>query len=125
MTEHPTEVEEACALVQWVNLQPNIRDFFIHIPNEGPRTMRFGRILKLMGLKRGVSDYLLALPVSPFHGLWLELKRRQIGIVNAEQKAWVERMQGVGYAAAIVYGWEEAKDAIEQYLKGIQWISPR
>lgn len=124
-TKIPTEIDESIALMNWVNLQPLIRDFFLHIPNEGPRSMRYGRILRLMGLRRGVSDYFLAYPVAPHHGLWLELKRTKGGVVNESQMLWAGRMQGVGYAAVIVYGWEEAKNAITGYLKGEKWISIR
>lgn len=125
MLDVPTETEEAYALVEWVSHHAAIKDYFIHIPNEGPRTMRYGKSLRLMGLKRGVSDYLIAYPVAPYHGLWLELKRRSAFGLAAAQKEWIERMLGVGYAAYVVYGWEEAKDAITAYLKGRQWTSTR
>ena len=73
----------------------------------------------IMGLKRGVSDYFLAYPVNPFHGLWLELKRTgRRSRVSAEQLMWQERTRKVGYMSVTAYGWEQAKEFIEEYLRG-------
>lgn len=112
----PTEVTEARALMQWITLQKSIRDYFIHIPNEGKRDTKTGYNLKLCGLKPGVSDYFLALPKHGKHGLWIELKRRKNSRLTTDQAVWLDRMRSLNYEAVAAFGWEEARDAILQYM---------
>lgn len=124
----PTEDDECRFLLQWARLQTwsgwRISDLLVMIPNGAVlagdarrRGMQMGK-MKRTGFRVGVSDYFLAAPRGPYGGLWLEMKRRELSITSAEQKAFQEDMRGVGYAAAIVKGWEAAKDAIEHYLHG-------
>ncbi len=112
----PLESEEQMALMQWIALQPGLRDYVLSIPNEGIRTARMGRRLRLMGLLKGAPDLFIALPRSSYHGLFLELKRREKSKVQPEQIAFAERMTKVGYYCAICYGWDEAKAVIQNYL---------
>jgi len=120
--EIATEEQEACALISWAAYHPICREYLIHIPNEGKRTPHFGRRLVLMGLKRGVSDFLLAYPNLPgssrkfYHGLWIELKRVSGGRLSSDQLSWLEKMEKVGYATAVARGFYEAKAIIEDYL---------
>lgn len=113
----PTERQEQLALMQWVNLQPLIRDIFLHIPNEGKRNPIQGYVMARCGLKKGVSDYYLPLPRKSHHGLWIELKRREGGIERKEQKDWINRMKQLGYAAQFCYGCDEAIEVIKEYLR--------
>lgn len=47
-----------------------------HVPNEGKRTWRTGARLKSEGLKPGVPDLCLPVARGKYHGLYVELKRR-------------------------------------------------
>lgn len=113
----PTENEEAIALVQWVKTKPLIREYFIHIPNEGKRSFYSGALMKKMGLVSGVCDYFLAFPIGKYHGLWIELKRNKKSSVSNSQKEWIERMRLLDYQAYIAYGFDEAVNIITLYLK--------
>lgn len=115
----PTEQEEALAFMQWISLQPRLRDKIIHIPNEGQRTQFAGKYLKRIGLKKGVCDYFLPIPVAPYHGLWIELKRRSRYKMTPEQINFIKEMQAVDYAAHFAYGWEHAKSIILDYMKSV------
>lgn len=114
---HPKEHEEQRTLIAWMNLIPEIRDIYIHIPNEGARTPRFGRNLKRMGMRGGVFDLFIPLPRSPFHGLWIELKRKKFYHITLAQRTWQEKMRAQGYIAEFAFGWEHGKEIIENYLK--------
>ncbi len=122
MTNNSThEDAEGRALIKWAKLTPVARDYLIHIRNGGSlRTVREGANFKAQGVLRGVSDYFLAYPSRPYHGLWIELKRTKSyrSKVSSEQLVWLERMQRVGYLTSICYGWWEAKELIERYLEG-------
>lgn len=112
-----TEHHEHIALIDWVNLQPSIRDIFIHIPNERRCTPREGWILKRKGVKAGVSDFLLPMPnkAETHHGLWLELKSVK-GSLTEMQYRWLILMRDQNYKAEVAHGFEEAKNIILEYI---------
>jgi len=100
----------------------------------------FGR--KAEGVKKGVSDIFLPVPryvglvASRLHGtqpcavpetnqafcgLYIELKRRdtanqKAGKPSPEQLEFQTDMRAAGYACALAYGWEQARDQILRYL---------
>lgn len=106
------------ALIQW-------RDTFKHkfpelglliaIPNGGYRNAREAARLKRMGVRAGVSDYLLPVFCWKTPGLWLELKAGK-NKATPEQLKWLRLMQEQGYATAVCTGWVEAARAISSYL---------
>ena len=112
-----TEKQEHLCLMQWVALQPKIRDYLIHIANEYDGGAIGGFQRKRLGVKKGVSDLLLALPTKTYHGLWIELKRKEGGRVTEEQQDWVNKMNAVGYLAVVCRGYEAAVKVICDYLK--------
>lgn len=91
-----------------------------HIPNGGSRNEVEAMHLRRQGVKSGVPD--LCLPVSRCgcHGLYIELKRRQGGRISQNQSAWLVALNTQGYAAKVCYGWEDARETLESYLKGGQ-----
>lgn len=109
-----TERQEHLALMAWVQYQP-WREFLIHIANEYDGGVRGGHLRKLMGVKAGVCDFFLAIPLKGYAGLWIELKRRSGGTVSEKQKNWIKLMQSVGYRAEVCYGWDEAKNLLSKY----------
>ncbi len=112
------EIEQK-ALIQRCNLNPITRDYLFAIPNGGSRHLIEARNLVLQGVKKGVPDLFLAYPSEPYHGLFIELKRREKKIANItkEQKQWIARLNAVHYLAVVAYGWEEAWDVIHNYLQ--------
>jgi len=112
------EKDEHLSLMHWIRLQPNIAPYFIHIPNEGKRSPMYGSLLRFMGLKRGVSDFFYAYPCGAYSGLWIELKRKKLGVISQAQKTWIDLMLKVGYQAKVCYGWQDAVDCINIYLNG-------
>ena len=116
----PTEEEEQMALFRWAELAkgkyPALALLF-HIPNGGSRGKAEAGRFRAMGVRAGVPDLCLPVPRAPFHGLFVELKRTKGGHVSAEQKRWIADLEAQGYCAIVCYGWEEAKDNIEEYLR--------
>jgi len=39
------------------------------------------------------------------------------GKLSGAQKQWLDALKREGYAAIVCYGWDEAREAIEKYLK--------
>lgn len=134
-----TEHEEQAALFERAERQisqyPELSLMFA-IPNgaklpytrkqDGTRYSRQGAILKKEGLRAGVPDIFLPVPVSYrtaggvrgwWHGLFIEMKvgRRK---PTEEQQEWLYHLRQMGYATVVAYGAQQAWEAIEAYLNG-------
>jgi hypothetical protein len=104
-------------IVNWFNYQyPKLSDDLHHFANERACSIQQGRILKRMGVKRGVSDFFLAIPSNGYHGLWLELKVGK-GKLSPEQILFIDRKISNGYMAIAVWGFDAAIEVIKSYLK--------
>ena len=123
--EMPSESKEQIALFRWAALacgtRPELRLLFA-IPNGGARDKRTGAMLKAGGVRPGVPDVCLPVKTEHYGGLWIELKRRgergkPKGRPSDVQLQWLGALQSHGQCAAICYGWDEARDVIEGYLK--------
>lgn len=103
-------------VVNWFHYNfPELEPDFHHFANERRCSPQQGMLLKRMGVKRGVMDFFLAVPVSEKHGLWVELKVGR-NKPTKEQVEFAERKKSRGYAAEFCFGQEEAKEAIMTYL---------
>lgn len=93
-------------------------DLLFHIPNGGGRSKREAGILKAMGVKPGVSDLFLPVPVTgKGSGLWIEMKADK-GSVSDDQWRWIYAMRKNWYRAEVCFGWEDAVEVIKNYLGG-------
>lgn len=94
------------------------------IPNGGARgndtqTNKIrGAMLKAEGVKKGVPDIFLPVPLNGYHGLYIEMKvaDRKKGRPSKEQEQFLDSVGKLGYAYAICYGADEAKFAICNYF---------
>ena len=114
-----SEDEEQIALFRWTEYQKNRvpeLELLFHIPNEGKRSPQVGSKMKKMGMKAGVPDLFFPVPRGKYHGLFIELKAGK-GRATENQKAWLKRLSRQGYCAAICYGWQEAANCIQEYLR--------
>lgn len=100
-------------------LYPGLAEMFA-IPNGGKRSKREAQLLKAEGVKAGVHDTFLPVPLHGFAGLWIELKapKPHDAVVSKEQKAWLAKMQARGYAARVCYGWIDMAETVKAYYRG-------
>lgn len=116
-----SEDSHCIALMQWCAISlkkyPQLR-WLTHIPNGGARDLREGAKFKAMGVKRGFPDYFLAYPKwgERYCGLFIEMKVGN-NKTSVEQDEWIKYLSEAGYKAVVCYGWIEARDKIEEYLK--------
>lgn len=104
-------------LVNWFHhTYQDLAEDFMHIANERACSIQQGRLLKRMGVKAGTSDFFLAYPNDSYAGLWLELKVGN-GKPSLAQIKFIERKKLRGYQATVAWGFEDAKEIIEVYLK--------
>lgn len=98
---------------------------WIHaIPNGGSRgstkdqAMKVGAALKAEGVKSGVLDIFVPIPLHGLHGLYIEMKRADSGTLSDNQKEFTAFAHRQGYGAACCWGWIEAAQCLRQ------WLSP-
>jgi hypothetical protein len=74
-----------------------------------------------LGVRRGVPDLCLPVPVATAHGtapgLWVELKHAS-GTPSQHQQRWLRTLAAHGYAIALAWTYDDACDAIDAYLTG-------
>lgn len=115
MKLNPEEADHI-AIVDWFHYKyPNLYWDFHHFANERKCSLAYGAKLKRMGVKRGVSDFFLALPRKEYSGLWIELKVGR-GKLTREQIAFLHQKNKRGYLALAVWGFDAAKKIIDKYL---------
>jgi hypothetical protein len=116
----PTEAQEQEAVMTWarctVGRLPSLCWLF-HVPNGGARDGATAAAMQRQGVQRGVPDLCLPVPVGDYHGLWIELKRRDhSNHASPEQVRWLEHLRASRYMAVVCYGADEAIATLEAYL---------
>ena len=113
------ESKEQISLFHWAKLHekkyPEL-EWLYHIPNGGKRHLTTAIRLKKEGVKAGVPDICLPVACGNYHGLYIELKAGKNKTTENQDK-WLEALVQNGYHAVTCYGWDEAKNAILEYLK--------
>lgn len=111
------EDDEQAALFQWAAHYP-VLQWMHSVPNGGNRKPREAARLKRQGVRSGVYDIFLPLPVGVYHGLYVEMKRSKGQTrVTTNQREFGAYAASHGYLCAICYGTEEAIEVIKDYAK--------
>lgn len=115
----PRETEEQAAVIEWWGWKCkawNIPAHLLyHIPNEGTGSAARGRIQKKQGLRAGAPDLCLAVARGGYHGLYIEMKRKN-GCTSLEQRIFQEDLTAQGYKAVTCWQAQQAQDAITAYM---------
>lgn len=119
------EAYEQEAIFRWAQFIrsrfPEI-DLLYHIPNGGSRNRLEAANLKLQGVKPGVPDLCLPVARGGFHGLYIEMKAGK-NTTSENQDRWLAALSKQGYLTSVCYGWQEAAELLEKYLKsGVKTI---
>ncbi len=119
MVQATTEECEQIVLFRWAEFSasqyPEL-ELLYHIPNEGKRSAVTGARLKAQGLKSGVPDVCLPTAHGGYIGLYIEMKVKP-NKPTENQKRWLRALREAGHMVAVCYGFEEARDLIEKYLR--------
>jgi predicted RecB family endonuclease len=88
---------------------------WIHaIPNGGHRHVAVAKRMKAEGVKAGILDICIPIPVDEWAGAYVEMKYGKGRLTN-NQKAFIEAIQGT-HKVYVCYSWTEAAKAIGDYL---------
>lgn len=116
----PTEFQEQVALFQWARLEerrwPELK-LMHHIANGGSRHPLEAKNLKAEGVKAGIPDIFLPCARGGLHGMFIEMKRQKGGKVSPAQRDMLEALRDQGYMAIVCRGFDEAREAIMDYLR--------
>jgi len=118
----PLEASEQAALFQWSKVM-SLKDarlrWLFSIPNGTAASSPAEAVkAKRTGRKKGVPDLFLPVPSREYHGLFVELKRRngRMSDLSDEQEMWIRMLTEQGYKTAVCFGWEDAAKTISIYL---------
>ena len=122
--QHPSEDVEQAHLIKWCGLYRwegrKLSEIIFAIPNGGKRHIGTAVKLKQTGVRPGVSDLFLPIPMFDGHGLFIEMKKIG-GRESKEQKVFREQMIAAGYQATVCAGWRHAALEICTYLGKMEW----
>ena len=137
-----SETAEQMKVVEWCRQQAYLAGTpgegigaIFHIPNGEYRTKSAAGRLKAMGVRAGVPDLFLPVPVirpsgafgvalmdaggrliaRVISGLWIEMKC-STGSLSKEQSKWIDLMLRHGYMAVTCYSADEAINVIKEYM---------
>jgi hypothetical protein len=112
-------IEQQC-LFRWASYEAELYpelNLLYHIPNGGKRNIATAKRLKAEGVKPGVPDIHFPVARGKYHGLYIELKKLKGNTTSENQDNWLEALRGQGYLAIVCRGWQEASEAIINYLE--------
>lgn len=116
----PLEHQIQAAFIEWCGWSykdyPDL-DLIYSAANGGYRLRKTAGIMKAEGVKKGVPDLFLPVPIRPYHGLYIEVKAKG-GRLTPEQKVYIKRLTERGYRVRIGWSLEELIDIIIDYYKG-------
>lgn len=116
----PLEGAEQAALFAWARActgrWPEL-ELLHSIPNwSGNLPVTVRAKLKREGKQAGVPDVVLPCARGGWHGLYIEMKRREGGTTSEEQKWWIRRLTLEGYRVEVAKGAQEAVAHLMAYL---------
>ncbi len=107
----PSEHFEQRELVRWFR-KAHHGVLIFAIPNGGARSLATAGRLKAEGVVSGIPDLFV-----PAWRLWVEMKRERGGVVSADQKDIIAKLEVVGYCVLVCRGAEDAKAKIAAFLE--------
>lgn len=107
-------IQKQC--VKWFNFQYNKFKPYLYCNYNNPKNMEHGVYLKSMGLKAGIPDMFLAIPMNGFSGMYIEMKTKT-GRLTKEQKQYSIILQEIGYKWVLCRSQQEFKKEIDEYMK--------
>ena len=116
----PSESEEQKTVFAWARFmetkEPRL-ELMYHTPNGGYRAPGTAARMKEEGVKAGVPDICLPVPACGFHGLYIEMKKRDHSNgPSREQSRYISMLRDQGNRVEIAYGCDAAIDIICEYL---------
>lgn len=112
--ESESDLQARC--VAWFDRKyPKYTQLLFAIPNGGHRSKATAAVLKSEGVRRGVADLFLAIPIMGIAGLFIEMKFKK-GKQSAEQMEFQKQVESVGYKYVVCSSETNFQETITSYL---------
>ena len=113
----PSEHDEQCVLVEALEM---LGCRYFAIPNYRKLDKGFVLWTYLLkeGFAKGIPDVFVCEARPPYHGMFIEMKRRSGGVVSPEQNEWHAALRARGYYVTVARGAGEAISEATNYLRG-------
>ena len=118
MRKHIEDDEQAKVFewAAWKQREHKLLMMLFHVPNGGNRNVREAVRLKRQGVKAGIPDIYLDVPMGFYYGLRIELKIAK-NKPTENQTKYIDMYNELGYKAVICYSADEAISVICKYLE--------
>lgn len=106
-----SEDTEQMSVMDWARWNQNAHpelELLHHCPNGGSRNKAEAVKLKQMGVKAGIPDLCLPVPMGMYNGLYIEMKY-DTGRLEDSQKKMLKALAAAGHYCTVCYGAGEAK----------------
>lgn len=118
------EDQEQAAFVEWFRLK-HPRSILLSIPNGDERPYVVRERLLTTGMLPGAPDLMLAERVQGLGGMFIEMKSKNPKTgkkyyPTKRQRELHQRLREKGYAVVVCWSADEAMEAAERYLHGLQ-----
>jgi hypothetical protein len=113
-----TEYQECLSYYEWTQYQPELKELVVHHVNEGKRSLILGKLLKRIGLSKGLPDYQIFRANNHWHGLLIEMKttdERHKKQPN-HQVEFINKLIRQNYYATFAFGVDDAIRITKDYL---------
>lgn len=114
-------MSETCEMIKffeylsWQEIQRPELACIYHIPNEGTRSIRRGRIMKQKGVRAGIPDVCVPIARGEWHSLFLEFKVKS-GKLSPVQVKMCKLLHAHGHCVRVAWSADEAIEILEKYL---------
>lgn len=104
---------------RWFDMKyPLITQLFFMVKNDGRKSKWQGQKDKDRGLRAGVPDMILSIPMGGYHGLYIEYKKPKGGVQSPDQKCFEDIAKQHGYRYEIIKTKQDFEQLITTYLHG-------
>jgi hypothetical protein len=114
--EHVQQVGLFQIVSAWAKQYPELALLYA-VPNGSDRNPTVGAKLKAEGVRKGMLDCVLPVPVGGYGALYLEMKAPP-GRASKDQIAWAKALMQAGNAVAFCWSAESAFQTLLNYLNG-------
>lgn len=117
----PNEHQEQMAFFQMAAVyfknMPELKYLLFAIPNGGLRNKIVALKMQAEGQKKGIPDIFCAIPKKGWHGLFIEMKKKEGGTLSKEQKEAIAFLREQGYRVEVAKGADNAFNILCRYLE--------
>lgn len=97
-------------------------EWMFHCPNGGGRSAAEAGMLKAMGVKAGVPDFMLPFPAEHWKGLAVELKSKD-GVLSGKQRLWLQKSYHDGWVVGVARTLDTYISLVDSYRCGTEFNS--